>query len=488
MPATAAAFAALASLAVYVLISVLGKRDGLTISSWFREAGKPWMAIVSLTACNITLGTGISYIITQAAKTGWLVLLTPLSITIGYFAIAEYFKRLGFRTTDDKPDLYYLLARQEEDGTLTPILFQRIFTGFIVVTYFLILAFELGVGSSFIGSSLLAEPSENVNTGIAILVFGIVLTYTAISGVRGAIQTDVVQIVFIVAFVAIVTVILFDDTESKNTVTHAPITSSTILAAILAIITAVSTQFYNIVNPQIVAPHPPNVQARIYRWAGVWSGLIYLFVATIGLMAPSRSALETSIRTFLYAPSDSVWTIVFAVAIFAGMIAVLLSTLDNLAIALSQLVYDMTRRRAGSESQAPSVSPNRLRAIYVLVGLLVIPAGVYLYLHFTSNFYLLLTILFAITTLSPFVFTAMFLKAINRSSLVDSKLVVFLILGSTAAAWAVYVMLNRQQSYDEGAILHLFAFSIACITAVIDVSQSKPSEKRATWRAAERNE
>lgn len=471
MAATAAAFAALLSLALYVLISLLSKRDGSSVGGWFRSVGKPWTAIVSLTACNVTLGTGISYTISQASNTGWLVLLTPLGITIGYFAIAAYFRRLGFSTSEERPDLYFLLAKRQADGTLRPGLFQRLFTWLIVVTYFLLLAFELGVGSSFIGSSMLIAPSEGAVIGISILVFGIVLIYTSISGVRAAINTDVAQIGFIVAFVVIVASILLRGANGNITVANAPITQSTILGAVLAVITAISTQFYNIVNPQIVAPHAPETQARIYRWAGIWSGLMYLLVALIGLLAPKKGALESSLREFLYAPTDSAWSIVVAVIIFAGMLAVLLSTLDNLAIALAQLVYDMTGGQKGAASNTL-----KLKVIYVLTGLTAIPLAAYLYLRFQSYFYLLLTILFSITTLSPFVFTAMFLKSQNRTSMIDNNIVISLVMASTLSAWFVYMQLNYQKAYEAGTVLHLSAFLVASALAAFDAARSRPVE------------
>ncbi len=470
MAPTAAAFAALLSLALYVLISLLGRREGATIGAWFRHAGRPWTAIVSLTACNVTLGTGISYTISQASNTGWLVLLTPFGITVGYFSIAAYFRRLGFSTSEERPDLYFLLAERQSDGSLRPGLFQSLFTGLIVLTYFLLLAFELGVGSSFVGASMLAAPSDGLTIGISILIFGIVLVYTSISGVRAAVNTDVAQIGFIVAFVVVVAVILLRGADGSIAATQAPITRASLLGAALAVITAISTQFYNIVNPQIAAPHPPETQSNIYRWAGIWSGLIYLLVAFIGLLAPEKGALESSLREFLYAPTDSVWAIVVAVVIFAGMLAVLLSTLDNLAIALAQLVYDMT---CGGRSAQPRVL--KLQVVYVVVGLTAIPLAAYLYLKFKSYFYLLLTILFAITTLSPFVFTAMFLRAKKRTSLIESKGVTYSVLALTITAWLFYMKLNYDQDYHVGTLLHLGAFFAASALAVVDVVRSRPT-------------
>jgi Na+/proline symporter len=476
MAATAAAFAVLVSLALYILISLWGRKGQLSVSAFFHDAGKPWMAVVSLTACNVTLGTGIAYILTQAKNTGWLVLLTPVGITAGYFAIAEYYKRLEFQVTDARPNLYYLLATTNADRSITPSFFQKFFTWFIAVTYFLLIAFELGVGSAFLGSTLLANPSPEINVGIAVLVFGVVIAYTAISGVRAAVQTDAVQIFFIVAFIAIIPFLLLKyGNYETGSIKHAPVSLGTSLTSLLAILTAIATQFYNIVNPQIVMNHRPADQVRILRWAGVWSGAIYIAIACIGLMTPSKEGLESAIRAFLYAPESSGYLgVLTAVALFAGMLAVLLSTLDNLAISIAQLVHDILRSRRNESTPNETDSTRRLRVVYIVTGILVIPLSVYFYYRFASTFFLLLTILFAVMTLSPPVFVAIFLKSKGRTTILDNKGVSILLLALTALAWMVYAYLNRQQQFESGTLLHLCVFFIALLIAGADALVSKP--------------
>jgi Na+/proline symporter len=478
MAATAAAFAVLVSLALYILISLWGRKGQLSVSGFFHDAGKPWMAIVSLTACNVTLGTGIAYILTQANSTGWLVLLTPLGITVGYFAIAEYYKRLAFQVTIARPNLYYLLATTNEDGSVRPSFFQKFFTWFIAVTYFLLIAFELSVGSAFLGSTLLAKPSPEINVGIATLVFGVVIAYTSISGVRAAVQTDVVQIVFIVLFIAIIPFLLLEYGKYEpGSIKHAPISLNTSLTSLLAILTAIATQFYNIVNPQIVMNHRPADQVSILRWAGVYSGLMYVAIACIGLMTPSKEGLESAIRAFLYSPESSGYLgILMAMALFTGMLAVLLSTLDNLAISIAQLVYDMLPSRRNELIPSDGDSTQRLRVVYVITGILVIPLSVYFYYSFTSTFFLLLTILFAVMTLSPPLFVSIFLKSRGRTSILDNKAASIALLAFTALAWLFYAFLNRQQQFESGTVLHLCVFFFALLIAAADAFVSKPSQ------------
>jgi hypothetical protein len=165
-----------------------------------------------------------------------------------------------------------------------------------------------------------------------------------------------------------------------------------------------------------------------------------------------------------------------AMALFTGMLAVLLSTLDNLAISIAQLVYDMLPSRRNELIPSDGDSTQRLRVVYVIPGILVIPLSVYFYYSFTSTFFLLLTILFAVMTLSPPLFVSIFLKSRGRTSILDNKAASIALLAFTALAWLFYAFLNRQQQFESGTVLHLCVFFFALLIAAADAFVSKPSQ------------
>ncbi len=488
MAATFAGFALFFSLAVYILVSVWGKRESLSVYAFFHYAGRPWMAIVSLTAYNVTLGTGVAYLLAQAKTTGWLVFLTPFGITAGYFAAAAYYGRLKFQVSEKRPNLYFLLGYETPDGQVRLGLFPRVFSLFIATTYFLLLAFELGVGGGFIGSTLFATPSIGINVSLAVIVFGVVIVYTAISGLRAAVNTDVAQFAFVIAFIIIVPYVIRKYGTAATVIIQSPeISRQAVLAAVLAILTAISTQFYSIVNPQMVTNYSPASQQGILRGAGILSGLIYLVIAGIGLGSPSQESLESSIRMFLYDPTNIAWQYgVVAFLLFAGMLAILLSTLDNLAIAVAQLYHDVgaaTSRRQANPEANTSDNIRRLRVIYVVVALAVVPVTVFFSYEFQSIFYLLLTILFAAGVLSPAVFTALFLKATGRTTLLERSSVAAWLLAATAVGWVVYVFLSRQLP-EAGTIFHLVAFGLAGTFAYWDYRLNRTTRADGTEQIA----
>jgi Na+/proline symporter len=486
MVATYASAALLFSLALYVTVSVLGKRDNLTLRTFFGESGRPWMAVVSLTAYNVTLGTGIAYVLSQAQATGYLVFLTPIAVTLGYLAVGSYRGRVKYVSSPTSPNIFYLLSRCTLSGAPEPIPFARAFSAFIGATYFLLFAFELSVGSSFISHSLLKSPETALTVAIATLILVVVVGYTAISGLRAAVTTDVAQLVFILAFIIAIPYIVSQggvatpalDVKASTAANQTTFTTAQAVSAALAILTAISTQFYSLVNSQLISSYQPETQRRVLFCAGLASGAIYAVVAAIGLVITSRESLEAAIRTFLYSATPGPYDGLIAFLLFAGMLAVLMSTLDNVAIAVAQQFYDLAegrRRRKGQAALTPDAELKRFRYFYVVIGILVAPVAAFLYSRLPNAFYMLLTILFAAGTLSPIVFTAILLRAEQKTTLVELKSVASSIGVAVLAGWGGYIYLMNIGKSFEGSVLHIVAFVAAGIFAAYDYRSSRKS-------------
>jgi Na+/proline symporter len=258
---------------------------------------------------------------------------------LGYLAVAFYYRALAFTPSAEVPNVFFLLRQQgqtkEAEGAKS---FGEALCFFYASTFLLLLGFELGVGARFIAYSLFYEASTEIVFGVAIVVYGIVVAYTYVSGLRAAVQTDAIQFIFIVLLVGMLPFVLSDSqkTPADNVVEF---TSMSLLLAALSVVTAITTQFYSIVNPQVATSHSPEVQFKVLIWAGVLSGAIYFAISALGFYFGSIESLQDSIRKFLYrSEQPSVGAVIFVVALFMGMLAVLLSTLDNVTVAVSQLV------------------------------------------------------------------------------------------------------------------------------------------------------
>ncbi|MBO3709058.1 MAG: hypothetical protein J5X22_00595 [Candidatus Accumulibacter sp.] len=402
----------------------------------------------------------------QASATGPLVYLTPFALFLGYVGIAFYYRSLAYTATPECPNLYYLLGGQSRSPKpLTS--FGRWFGIFMAITYVLLLAYELKVGGTIIVNSLLQSPTPEQQLGFGVFIFLTVAIYTSLAGLRAAVDTDVVQFVFILIFVALIPQLLPASPTVPRIEEHHTVSNESILAAVLAIATAITTQFYSIVNPQVGCSHSSNTQFKIFLGVGVLSGAVYAVVAYIGIQLGSTAALEEIIRKYVYSDAPSHAAVFF---LFAGMLAVLMSTLDNVTVSVSQLVYENLFRK--SEDKALQ-DIRLLRVSYFLTTLVVVAVALTVLTYYKNIFYLLLTILFAATVLSPIVFTAIFLRASGRETFLSNSRTVGVLVVLIVLAWPIYAYLSLTQPSSMGTTFHLAALTCACIWAGIDYVKNR---------------
>jgi len=483
--ATAAVFALFASLAVYIVVSIRDARRVTTTAGFFHDAGRPWRAIISLTAFSITLGTGLVYVLAQARTTGWLIFLTPAGVLLGYWAIARFYRSLAYKADARAPNIFYLLAARDASGAYTLSAFGRFFGLFMALTYVLVLGFELKVGSEIIVDSLLAEPTPAAHIGFALLIYLVVVAYTALGGLRAAVSTDVFQIGFIVLFLgALCWLLMSAEPASVAASTQAAATDGTLAAssAALALIMAVTTQFYSIVNVNMGSGYDPQKQYQIFWWVGIASGAVYAGVALLGLYLGAPEGLSRLIQAFVGSGATDLLSVLIVASLFAGMLAVLMSTLDNMTISVTQIVsenlfslnpFKKPANSIADEQEAAEKSALwKLRIAHSLVSFSVL-AFMLICVHvFDDPFPLLLTILFAATIMSPLTAAAVWITAHGGRSILHRPWVAWLIFAGTMAAWSWYFMMTVRQARQESVWLHLAAFAIAFLIAMLDLVQA----------------
>ncbi|MCA3302529.1 MAG: hypothetical protein INF98_10205 [Roseomonas sp.] len=247
----------LSSIILYVFVSLSSSKRLGDANSFFNLVGAEWRATISLACFNVTLGTGVAYVVAQSKASGWLALLTPVSLFIGCWALGNFMSKLGFMANSSQPNIYYLLnpsASKNKD------LLRRIYSLFLALTFILIVSFELWLGSEFIARVIFIDPSIELRIGVALGIFTIVAIYTSIGGLRGAIDTDIAQGVFIILFLVVSYIALsgLDLPAAPAIDLSTMLAPASLLATLLAIVTAITTQFYSIVN-NTLGPCPPMV-------------------------------------------------------------------------------------------------------------------------------------------------------------------------------------------------------------------------------------
>jgi hypothetical protein len=460
------------SVLLYVAVSLFDARGVTTSQGFFQNAGGPLRAIISLTAFSITLGTGVTYVLAQAADTGWLIFLTPFGVVAGYFAIAIYYSRLGYKADAAAPNIGFLLGPKGPDGQYQLTGFARLFGLFMALTYLLLLAYESGIGSRVIVDSLLGQPTKLAYVGFAILIYGTVAFYTGLAGLRAAVSTDVWQIVFVLTFAIALAVLLFGG-QGPTALQRPAIAGQSQLAvstALLALILAVSTQFYSIVNAHVGTIYEPNVQAKIFTWVGILSGCFYAAIAMIGLMVGAPEDLAQRIREFLRNGQEGVAGGILVFLCFSGMLAILMSTLDNMSVSVTKLIYeDLFKLNPFKKDDRTKSHLLTLRISHAFVSLTVVAAMSIFVIFFPNAFQLLLTILFAATVMSPLSSVAIWIHSRGGRSLLSQPVTAWLLFAAAILAWGAYFALTVMNLRQEGVWLHIAAFGVACLIAAYDL-------------------
>lgn len=482
MLATWAAFAIFGSIALYIAVSLSDARKLDGARGFLHNVGPFWRAIISLTAFSVTLGTGLVYILSQATTTGWLIFLTPLGVFLGYASIAYYYRGLGYRASSDAPNFFYLLSEKTADNAVSLTHFGRFFGIFMALTYVLVLAFELQVGSKVIIDSLLNKPTSAAYLGFSVFILLIVFIYTALGGLRAAVSTDVWQMALIALFLGVLWIIV---AEGDRSFVPAPISSSlrdglAVGSAILALIMAITTQFYSIINVSLGSNYEPKKQWQIFLVVGFLSGSIYFGVAYFALSLGSPIQLTELVRGIVNHSSDIDFVNgALVAALFGGMMAVLLSTIDNMMLSVTQVTaenaFGINPFRDGHEKSVADLKAMRWAHAAVFLFVLVLVVG--LWMLPIDPFPLLLTILFAATIMSPLVSASAWVNSHGKKSMFVRPIVAWVIFLLTVMAWFVYFVLTIKGLREESVWLHLGAFFVALALAIYDLLTAKAATK-----------
>jgi Na+/proline symporter len=461
---TLAVIGVLSSIILYVFVSLASAQRLGDAKSFFNLVGPEWRATISLACFNITLGTGVAYVIAQSNANGWFALLTPAALFIGCWALGIFMSKLGFMATANQPNIYYLL---NPSGVKNKDLLRRIYSLFLALTFILIVAFELWLGTEFISRVIFIDPSIELRIGVALGLFSIVAIYTSIGGLRGAIDTDIAQGVFIILFLVVSFIALSGlDLPAAPVIDWAKMLApASILATFLAIATAITTQFYSIVNNTFGPHFTPTQQKRIFNRAGLGAAAYYVAVIFVfyGVgQGINLGQLSDNIGTGRI-PLDWYWIIAFA----AGLAAISMSTLDNATIAISQVFYENVLNR--NSFRQPKDDFWKLRFSHLVVSVMIIGFAMLLLISNSNAFYTLLTILFALSVLSPILGAVMWNHKLERPSVMDNPMVAASVFLALVAAWAWYVKLTNDQQVIWGPAFHLIALVSAVVIAAIDV-------------------
>lgn len=434
---------------------------------------------LSIVAGNLTLGTGLFYIASLARSQALFALLAPLGVLLGYILLGRIISSLSLEVQGNNHTMMDHL-RTGIGGRH----FYKFISIIIVLTYMILIPFEIYVSSSLFASVLPADQSDDLAIVFAVVLFTVVVLYSATGGLRGVVATDIMQLLVIsIMLIIVLGGAYYYAQEAPSTFTigflpNGDLLTISVLAA-SSFVTAVATQMYNIINITVGSSFDSKNQLKLFRLAGwVLFCAFVLFVVT-GLatqgFGESRLAGIDLLLNEISSNGEAFSLIVFLVVF--GMVAVLISTADSGIMAISHMAYEnVFNNDSYAEYGGRHLLIVRLVFIIGLNTLSAIP----LILIFKTKpdlVALLLTSISALTVAAPFMVSSALNIARYKQCLIFDRRVSSLVILFILIIWGVSIWRTLSGDNETGNYLILSGILIGLLYFKIDGARSKKMQK-----------
>ncbi|WP_040252102.1 SLC5/6 family protein [Psychroserpens mesophilus] len=441
---------------VFLVIGFYYKRSIKDLSQFFyyKETNNKRKLIFSLTAANLTLGTGLVYLAAGGFSNGLIFFLIPLCIFIGYLLLNKFLKYVKFSSNSNYFDFI-----DNEIGDKSK--FKFLITLILIVTFLFVLSYEIFASSSILTPLLFDTNDILYQILVAIVLILVSLIYATSSGMKGVIKSDILQLCLIL--LALLFLIFGNqkiDFTDLDIYSKFKFNGPIILTTILAGINAISTQFYSILNHGVITNAEPQDRASILKKVGIFSGLILSLFILFGLILPNDANISDF--TVLLKESYSKSSLVF---IGIGFLSIIYSTLDSLLVIISMFTYKNILNKDIINTNKKDL--NNVKAIISFCFILILfPLG-WFFFNKPSLFYLLLGIGSGITVVVPLIILSGFLlKNSKIKALRNAYIYPFFIFFITAHLVYIYLMKNEELAKYLSYISYIF-FAISSIYALI---------------------
>ncbi len=410
--------------------------------------------IISLTAANITLGTGLAYIIQGGQQNGILMLLVPLMVGLGYYLLAMFITRYVASDVLEGTNFIYAINDKisKQTGFTSP--FSILVSISLIAMYTLVLAFEIFASSKII-TPLLVQGSEVVPQVIlSLVIFFTALGYVLFGGIRAVFSTDKLQLIAIVAFLLTLSYMTFNGFISASSSTVSvfenvlKFDTHIVFAVIAACIAAVSTQFYSLLNWGYVSHMEKENRGLLLKRVGIFATLLLIPMVLFGVFYPAKDG--ANILTDLMAmftqggtaSSRFIWII--AGLSILGMTSIVFSTIDSLIIKITMFYYQNISKRDSRSSQKNPEELKRIRRmVFFVFGTIFLVLGYFNFIQ-PNIFFLLLAIVSGANIFAPMLATSGYLSykgtlSVFKPSVVWGYFAMFIIVGIIS----IYIFLSK---------------------------------------------
>jgi hypothetical protein len=471
------AFLFAAALAVFIWVGFSAGHPLRTPRSYFHDRNLS-RNIVSLTATNVTLGTGMVYLLSGADHNGTLMLLVPLMTFVGYELLARFVGVLqDERLHTGKNFLASLDLRiREVTGAQSP--FARSVSISLVAVFVVVLAFEMFASARLVAPLVIGEPKLLEEALLSLGIFGVTLLYTILGGIAAVFRVDVVQVPLVLAFLAALLGLTFgsgraDEHLVSSLVSRWQFDVATLLAVALASINAVVTQFYSILNWGAVSHVELHHQQRLLRWVGAATAVVLLVFVIAGLVQGSNAG-QGSWAAFAegygrLVREKTLWAFLGSGALLLGMMSVLLTTSDAVVITCILFWYDNVSGRDSHSDVESKVELSRIRRIGAVTFSVCFLALLGINVVQPDPFYLLLSLAGGVTVFAPLIAVAGYLCSLGSQAraLTPAAIYAFLAVFLTSGIANAALLATGSAAVPYVSVVALLASLLLSIRLVI---------------------
>lgn len=436
---------------------------------------------VSLTATNITLGTGLVYLVTGAQYNGLLMLLIPVMVWLGYQLLAIFLEKAT--TIVARTGKNFLASIDEQITIITgkKSSFAMTISGTLVIVYILVLAFEIFASTKIMAPFLFKTPTVSAEIWLSLIIFCITILYTILGGITAVFRVDALQVplVCIMIPVLIITaipnldnpIILIDKLGASLKLDGA------ILAAIaVAAINALTTQFYSLLNWGAVSHVNLKNQQSLLKCVGTSTAIILTIFVLIGLLhpvEPGTHVWQEITKTYVaLASQTTLQAYLFCGILLLGMSSILLTTTDAVVITAIMFWYDNVVQGDSRNMTHNPMELKRIRRIGTIAFIICFTFLMIINYWQPDPFYLLLSMAGGVATFAPMITVAGWLSSKKKSLQVFSNKVVYGFLTIFLLAGIVSIVMLIYKSPLVGYV-GVIAFIVSLIYALILVVISK---------------
>ncbi|MDP8255588.1 MAG: hypothetical protein P9M14_07565 [Candidatus Alcyoniella australis] len=424
----------------------------------------------SLTIANITLGSGVVYLVLGAETNGILMLLAPAAILAGYLFLSKSSKSLESCDLEPGEDLLHAAQRHlDRLNPNDPVPLAKYFSIFLMVVYALGLSYELLASPMVMMPFLTTSPGTFAAISISFFLLLTALLTVVFGGVSGVLRTDIVQMISAIILILIVLAAIcpqggYQETASIDSILI--FTTSSFVAVLMVCVAAISTQYYSLINLAVGSHLESNKRARTFRVVGVSVAIItgFFIFASLITQAHGENLLEMTANMFSpIGQSKGFFPVILGFSIAFGLSSIICSTADSTIIAITQFWYfNVSRGDSGREpDQQRSLKNIRLwmaASSIVGFGLLSI-----LYSFRQDLFTLLLFIASGVPAFAPAIWLLFKLVSKPHTICVFTRTVLWTYLSLIVLAYFVAVALLLTDNSKSIGLVGIVALAISIV-------------------------